>query len=101
MPGRELNISFYLLLNPIFNLCNINECKLFLNKYCLNQEYANKIHENIKIQLRWSRNQVECLDTLVKLDNGHIYTDLYVKPTDKQLYLKLVRTPLNNLLRSF
>ena len=53
------------------------------------QEYANKIHENIKIQLQWSRNQVEFLDTLVKLDNGHIYTDLYVKPTDKQLYLKL------------
>ena len=52
------------------------------------QEYANKIHENIKNQLRWSRNQVEFLDTLVKLDNGHIYTDLYVKPTDKQLYLR-------------
>ena len=52
------------------------------------QEYANKIHENIKIQLRWSRNQVEFLDTLVKLDNGHICTDLYVKPTDKQLYLR-------------
>ena len=52
------------------------------------QEYANNIHENIKIQLRWSRNQVEFLDTLVKLDNGHIYTDLYVKPTDKQLYLR-------------
>ena len=52
------------------------------------QEYANNIHENIKIQLRWSRNQVEFLDTLVKLDNGHIYTDFYVKPTDKQLYLR-------------
>ena len=52
------------------------------------QEYANKTHENIKIQLRWSRNQVEFLDTLVKLDNGHIYTDLYVKPTDKQLNLR-------------
>ena len=23
-----------------------------------------------------------------KIDNGHIYTDLYVKPTDKQLYLR-------------
>ena len=65
------------------------------------QEYANKIHENIKIQLRWSRNQVEFLDTLVKLDNGHIYTDLYVKPTDKQLYLKLVRTPLNVYFTAF
>ena len=65
------------------------------------QEYANNIHENIKIQLRWSRNQVEFLDTLVKHDNGHIYTDVYVKPTDKQLYLKLVRTLLNNLLRGF
>ena len=52
------------------------------------QEYANNIHENTKIQLRWSRNQVEFLDTLVKLDNGHINTDLYVEPTDKQIYVR-------------
>ena len=32
--------------------------------------------------------QIEFLDTLVKLDDGHVYTDLYVKPTDKQLYLR-------------
>ena len=50
--------------------------------------YANNIHEITKIQLRWSRNQVEFLDTLMKLDNGHINTDLYVKLTDKQLFLR-------------
>ena len=52
------------------------------------KDYANSIHTNIKIQMRWSKDQVEFLDTLVKLDNRHVYTDLYVKPTDKQLYLR-------------
>ena len=52
------------------------------------KDYANNIHTNIRIQLRWSMDQVEFLDTVVKLDNGQVYTDLYVKPTDKQLYLR-------------
>ena len=51
-------------------------------------EHANNIHENIKITLRWSREEIEFLDTMVKLENGHVYTDLYRKPTDKQLYLR-------------
>ena len=51
-------------------------------------EHANGIHKNIRIELRWSRSSIEFLDTLVKLENGHIYTDLYSKPTDKHLYLR-------------
>ena len=51
-------------------------------------QYANEIHKNIKIELRWSRNCIEFLDTLVKIENGHVYTDLYSKPTDKHLYLR-------------
>ena len=31
-------------------------------------EHANNIHENIKIELQWSRSCIEFLDTLVKLD---------------------------------
>jgi hypothetical protein len=50
--------------------------------------HANTIHKNIKVELRYSRSQIEFLDTLVKVEDGHIYTDLYVKPSDKQLYLK-------------
>ena len=51
-------------------------------------EYANNIHENIKIELRWSSDCIEFLDTLVKKENGHIYTDLFSKPTDKHLFLR-------------
>lgn len=51
-------------------------------------DHANNIHENIKIELRWSRQSIEFLDTLVKIDNGRVYTDLYTKPTDKHLYLR-------------
>ena len=50
-------------------------------------EVANKIHPNIKVELRWSKSQIEFLDTWVKLVDGHIETDLYVKPTDKHMYV--------------
>ena len=50
-------------------------------------EYANGIHRNIKIELRYSREKIEFLDTWVHMENGRIYTSLYRKPTDKQLYL--------------
>ncbi|WP_179117283.1 hypothetical protein, partial [Solemya velum gill symbiont] len=50
--------------------------------------HANSIHTDIRVELRYDRKQIEFLDTLVKLENGHVYTDLYVKPSDKQLYLK-------------
>jgi hypothetical protein len=49
--------------------------------------YANNIHPDIKIELRWSKDRIEFLDTWVVLENGCVYTDLYTKPTDKQLYI--------------
>ena len=49
--------------------------------------FANIIHGNIKVELRYDPKQTEFLDTLVKIEDGHIYTDLYIKPADKQLYL--------------
>ena len=42
----------------------------------------------IQIELRYSQEKIEFLDTWVKLENGRVYTDLYKKPSDKQLYLK-------------
>ena len=41
----------------------------------------------MKVELRYHKRQTEFLDTLVKIENGHICTDFYIKPTDKQLYL--------------
>ncbi len=51
-------------------------------------KHANSIHANIKVELRYNDHKLEFLDTLVILENGHVYTDLYTKPTDKQLYLR-------------
>ena len=51
-------------------------------------DYANSIHRNIKIELRWDAHKIEFLDTSVKLKGGVIFTDLYKKPTDKQLYIQ-------------
>ncbi|XP_045208770.2 uncharacterized protein LOC123560670 [Mercenaria mercenaria] len=51
-------------------------------------EFANNIHQNIKVELRWSHQKLEFLDTLVRLENGNIYTELYRKPSDKQLYIQ-------------
>ena len=49
-------------------------------------EHANSIHPNIQVEPCYHRKQIEFLDTLFKLEDGHVYTDLYVKPSDKQLY---------------
>ena len=51
-------------------------------------EHANSIHKNIEIELRHSSSQIEFLDTLVRLKDGRLETDLYSKPTDKHLYLQ-------------
>ena len=50
--------------------------------------YANNIHRSIQIELHYSQEKIEFLDTWVKLENGRVYTDLYKRPSDKQLYLK-------------
>ena len=50
--------------------------------------YANNILSSIQIELRYSQEKIEFLDTWVKLENGRVYTNLYKKPSDKQLYLK-------------
>jgi hypothetical protein len=54
---------------------------------CAFAAHANAIHPNIKVELRWSRQRIEFLDTWVALEHGTIYTDLYIKPTDRQLYI--------------
>ena len=43
----------------------------------LQTEYANRIHRNIKIELRYSREKIEFLDTWDHMENGRIYTSLY------------------------
>ena len=39
--------------------------------------YANQIHKNIKIELRYSQEKTEFLDTWVKVEKGHI-TQIYI-----------------------
>ena len=38
--------------------------------------YANNIHRSIQIELCYSQEKIEFLDTWVKLENGQVYTDL-------------------------
>ncbi len=51
------------------------------------QAHANKIHDNIKVILRWNRKRIEFLDTWVISDEGRIKTDLFVKESDKHMYV--------------
>ncbi|MGH0131312.1 UNVERIFIED_CONTAM: hypothetical protein FKN15_045536 [Acipenser sinensis] len=50
---------------------------------------ANEIHSNIKVDLRWTRKEIEFLDTIVKLEERSIETDLFCKPTDMHQYLHM------------
>jgi hypothetical protein len=48
-------------------------------------DLANSIHPRIKIELKFSKNPIEFLDTIIVLDNGFLKTKLYEKPTDKHM----------------
>ncbi|KAK3082683.1 hypothetical protein FSP39_002468 [Pinctada imbricata] len=63
-------------------------------------KYANSIHPNIKVEIRYSREQIEFLDTVVKLHHGKIITDLYTKPTDKHIYVQCRSDHPNSTKRS-
>ena len=51
------------------------------------EEYANQIHTNIKVELRWNVEAIEVLDTWVRIEEGKIVTDLYTTPTEEHLYV--------------
>ena len=52
-------------------------------------DYLNKYHSTIKFTVEYSKDEISFLDTKVKKsDSGSLYTDLYIKPTDTNSYLK-------------
>ena len=50
---------------------------------------GNQINPRIKLELGYSTEQLEFLDTVTSLRCGRLHTDLYTKPTDKHLYLHM------------
>jgi hypothetical protein len=44
---------------------------------------ANSLHPRMKIELRFSNEQIECLNVNVSINTGHIKTDLFSIDTDK------------------
>ena len=48
---------------------------------------ANSLHPRIKVELRYSRESIEFLDTLTTLKEGTLSTSLFEKSTDKHMYL--------------
>ena len=48
---------------------------------------VNNIHDNIKVDLRYSKTEIEFLDVIVRISGQHLTTDLYTKPTDTKAYL--------------
>ena len=50
----------------------------------------NQFHTTIKFTANWSAEEVIFLDTVTNLKDGHVETDLHVKPTDKHQYLHVM-----------
>ena len=48
---------------------------------------ANSIHTRIEVDLRYSTESIEFLDTVTSVKDGYIKTNLYCKPTDTHQYL--------------
>ena len=57
-------------------------------------EYVNSIHRNIMIELRYSREKIEFLDTWVHLETVGVCTSLYSKPTDEHVCLHMTSNHL-------
>ena len=49
----------------------------------------------VKFTANISYNQVEFLDLLIKIENGKLKTDSYIKPSNLQMYLQFIQTTLN------
>ena len=51
-------------------------------------EKLNQQHLSIKFEMKYSKDKIEFLDTLIyKDENNNIQTTLYRKPTDRQNYI--------------
>ena len=50
-------------------------------------EYINGLYPTIKFELVYSEQSLNVLDLTLHLREGHIFTDIYAKPTDSHLYL--------------
>ena len=50
-------------------------------------QYLNSCNENIKFSSEISDHKLNFLDVTVKVENQHLVTDLYTKPTDRNTYL--------------
>ena len=61
---------------------------MYSSSYLYNpRNEITQAHPTIKFTTEWSRDSVSFLDTTVKIVDGRIVTDLYVKPTDTHQYL--------------
>ena len=50
-------------------------------------EEINNVHPSIKFEFQYSTNEINVLDTTAYIKNNKLFTKLYRKPTDRQLYL--------------
>ena len=51
------------------------------------RDQTNNIHSDIKVVLLWSKEEIEFLDTKVKIANIRLISDLYSKPTDNHMHV--------------
>jgi hypothetical protein len=83
LPRINQHISMYVrYIDDIFFIWHGTESELkeFL-------EVINTVHPTIKFDHKFSRERIEFLDTIVKLENGKLSTTLFTKPTDRRAYL--------------
>ena len=75
-------LAWYRYIDDVF--CIWQHGDIELNNFV---EHLNNTHDTIKLSMETSKVEISFLDTMVKLDNGEIITDLYCKPTDRNNYL--------------
>ena len=56
-------------------------------QFCNNFSSSSNMKRTIKITSSYSRKEVNFLDVSVRIENGHLSTDLFYKPVDTHTYL--------------
>jgi hypothetical protein len=67
-------------IDHIFGVWTEGELKQF-------HQTTNKMHPNIQVDLRLSNSKIDFLDVTISIIDGILSTDLFCKPTDKNMYL--------------
>jgi len=83
------------LVDDVFTIWNTNET--IINKFITD---LNNYHNTIKFEVKYSKTEIQFLDTITYKHNNYLHTKLYIKPTDNKQYLHFTSSHPKHIKKS-